>query len=202
MAAAVAMCRARGCRYASTHTTSAHRCGTCHVYGHGQMECGRTERIAALRGDDSAQPEEMPEEARCGVRGCAYAWSHSTEAHHCFRCGVRGDGEHACARPLSPPLFPATNARDSASASASGGGAGGGAAAPAASDDTREARCPHCMQVGEVNLAYTIYTASECSVCYEAGPCVVFSPCRHATVCATCARKMKVGGGADDDDDE
>jgi hypothetical protein len=32
-------CQVNHCRYSSSHTTQAHRCGTCGEFGHGQMEC-------------------------------------------------------------------------------------------------------------------------------------------------------------------
>lgn len=57
------------------------------MFGHGQVEC-RDEgaKRALLPWYDDA----MPEASRCSVPGCASAWSHAREAHHCFSCGERG----------------------------------------------------------------------------------------------------------------
>ena len=43
------ICRVRGCRYSSTHTTRHHRCGNCGELGHGVVECGNQTRIEYLK---------------------------------------------------------------------------------------------------------------------------------------------------------
>jgi hypothetical protein len=81
-------CRVRGCRFAHSHVTFAHKCTTCGEYGHGQLECGRLERIHAL---DSQDPHKdmMPVSDYCTIPACTFPWTHTTSAHHCATCGSR-----------------------------------------------------------------------------------------------------------------
>ena len=70
-----------------THITTAHRCGTCGTFGHGQVECGKHDNIQALfRMIQSQDCMNTP----CTISGCTWSWSHTTEAHHCTQCGRRG----------------------------------------------------------------------------------------------------------------
>lgn len=101
-----AMCRAQGCRHASTHLTAAHLCGRCGRFGHGQIECGNTQRILALASpaDDGATTtrstlssgvyEAMPHTLQCRVRGCPWPHTHHTQAHHCTSCLKRLGSRH------------------------------------------------------------------------------------------------------------
>lgn len=50
--------------------------------------------------------------------------------------------------------------------------------------------CPQCKVLSEINLDNLLFTASECIVCYESAPSVVFSACRHTNVCRACALRL------------
>lgn len=81
-------CRVSGCRYADTHTTAWHTCGTCGASGHGQMECGRVAACAELR---RFVNDVLPPSQQCSLCGeCAF---HTTEAHRCTVCSLHG---HQC----------------------------------------------------------------------------------------------------------
>lgn len=109
------LCNVAGCRYASTHLTCAHRCGTCGAYGHGQMECGDARKVTRLASLPSVASIATP----CGVPACTYPWSHTSDAHHCAACGFRGPG-CTCRRARSSiltkqcPLCKQTSAVDTA----------------------------------------------------------------------------------------
>jgi len=53
-------CRVQLCRYSTFHLTEKHKCGTCHKFGHGRMECGHPDKIAAL-----ANPMTQLEKSVC-----------------------------------------------------------------------------------------------------------------------------------------
>lgn len=83
-------CIAGGCRFADTHVTSAHRCGACGLFGHGQVECGNPDRVRALHRVGGTI--QFPPHMHCAVPSCQLAWTHTTAAHHCETCGQRGQG--------------------------------------------------------------------------------------------------------------
>ena len=80
-------CKVNSCRFSQFHTTIAHRCGRCNQYGHGLIECNdhslKQHLIQFL-------DERMPSQLHCNFHGCSYPTSHSSDSHHCFRCGERG----------------------------------------------------------------------------------------------------------------
>ena len=79
-------CRVAKCRYAYTHVTMGHKCGTCGAFGHGQLECGNDARIASLQRFlyDTV-------DVWCTAPGCAQRATHTTGAHHCAQCQMRAD---------------------------------------------------------------------------------------------------------------
>ena len=82
-------CRVRACRFKATHTTAGHRCGSCGLYGHGILECGKRDAIQRLK-ESFLQAERV--DHPCTVEECTHPWTHVMEAHHCGRCGERGGG--------------------------------------------------------------------------------------------------------------
>jgi hypothetical protein len=88
----VALCRVCGCRFANSHTTPSHRCGTCQQVGHGQIECGNPHTTNLLQ---QYMQDAMPHDQQCGVHKCATPTSHSTAAHQCSTCLKYG---HQCLR--------------------------------------------------------------------------------------------------------
>lgn len=79
-------CRVRNCRHPTTHTTVAHRCGTCGQFGHGQMEC---QNIPLREGLVRFHGERINFLRRCTVPNCPHPDTHSSSAHHCTKCGRR-----------------------------------------------------------------------------------------------------------------
>ena len=51
-------------------------------------------------------------------------------------------------------------------------------------------KCPHCNVTGPVDLNNSYFTNSECIVCTEVAPCVLFEACRHINVCSSCADRL------------
>ena len=80
-------CRVAHCRFNDSHITAAHKCGICGMYGHGQVECGKSQLIDRLARTIQSQDSVM---TPCTIPGCTWNWSHKTEAHHCSTCGTRG----------------------------------------------------------------------------------------------------------------
>ena len=77
-------CRVQGCRHSTYHTTVAHRCGACGEFGHGRMECQNPrerERLSRYHG------ETINFLRRCTVPNCPHPETHSTQSHHCTKCG-------------------------------------------------------------------------------------------------------------------
>jgi len=157
-------CAAVGCRFPSSHVTCAHRCGTCNAYGHGQRECNNQELIRILQ--STYDQDTMPADKECSFLGCQYKWSHNAEAHHCFSCGTRGADQNCCVR-----LSQTSTGRN-------------------IQEDRVSRKCAHCKVIGPVDLAFELFTGSDCTICMETKPCIIFSACRHAVVCADCARRL------------
>ena len=82
-------CKVNGCRYAATHTTVAHKCGTCGGYGHGQTECADHNLVRQLSFFflETIDPSE-----RCTAPLCSNRATHTTQGHACRFCDVFADG--------------------------------------------------------------------------------------------------------------
>lgn len=93
----VKYCMISWCRFAHSHCTAGHLCGTCGKKGHGQVECGDPSKISALSGF----PQSLPESERCPVRGCVDKTIHTLAGHRCDLCGDHGHPVSDCRlRPL------------------------------------------------------------------------------------------------------
>ena len=81
-------CKVTYCRHAHTHATSAHKCGTCGEYGHGQMECNNIEMREYLK---QFNEDTLPEENWCSHCPPTYECrkTHTTLSHICSKCGNR-----------------------------------------------------------------------------------------------------------------
>lgn len=86
-------CNVLGCRYPHAHSTSAHKCGGCDDFGHGQMECGDSENIAALV---LLEDRLLPNNLQCTMPGCMYPETHNIASHHCRYCLQKNHGERDC----------------------------------------------------------------------------------------------------------
>lgn len=79
-------CKVKCCRFPTTHNTSAHRCGSCGDFGHGQLECRKPIDIFNLRRFDYNIKVFC-----CRVPNCNSPTTHDTSAHYCNFCDMRGD---------------------------------------------------------------------------------------------------------------
>mgnify|MGYP003349435074 CR=1 FL=1 len=61
-------CKVQECRFKTSHTTKGHKCGKCHNYGHGQLECDNPELKERLR---EYWNEEMLENDKCNFINCS-----------------------------------------------------------------------------------------------------------------------------------
>ena len=91
-------CNVKRCRFSNTHTTSFHKCGRCHQYGHGILECGNEAKIAEL---SRLTQFEIPCTEWCTSISCSNRYTHTLEAHNCIICGKRG----ACEEHDTSSLF-------------------------------------------------------------------------------------------------
>lgn len=153
-------CKVSGCRFPTTHLTRAHRCGRCGVFGHGLLECAHPTRRQRLR-------QESPSFYRgvfdCLVANCEEPWSHTTAAHHCPSCGVRG--------------WMASNCCAASSNNVQG-------------DDNPLISCPTCRTLSPIDEREVF--GNGCVICFDAAAaCVVFSACRHANVCKGCFVELR-----------
>lgn len=144
-------CQVRHCRFPSSHATCDHRCGTCGMSGHGQLECGSPTKIQALVYHPLFR-RSLPPSLWCTATDCPTYKTHTTAAHHCDVCGRHGLTNHtiSCAK--------------------------------------RSATCPLCKVASVAHRQ--VFTGSDCVICMEAGPVVVFEACAHAVVCQTCVERL------------
>jgi hypothetical protein len=73
-------CTAQNCRYPTSHTIDAHRCGACRKFGHSAPQC---KKISPL-----------PTKEYCTVKFCTFPQSHKTCAHFCYYCSDIHDEKH------------------------------------------------------------------------------------------------------------
>ena len=90
-------CKVRGCRFSTTHVTSFHQCGTCRMFGHGQVECNDREAIKQLQNHS----HDVLTENLCQVENCTHKNKHTTSGHCCPYCGKR-DNAHMKQCPSKP----------------------------------------------------------------------------------------------------
>ena len=79
-------CKVKYCRYPHTHTTKYHKCGTCNQTGHGQVECGKPDKISSLRIFDNDFIDICHQ---CTVPQCTDKTTHIYSSHICINCGRR-----------------------------------------------------------------------------------------------------------------
>jgi hypothetical protein len=83
-------CNVSKCRFSSYHITSSHKCGSCHKYGHGVMECNDITKITQLH---SIPQHCIPKEKQCS---CLYGSFHTIEGHICKSCKKFGHNYYDC----------------------------------------------------------------------------------------------------------
>lgn len=185
-------CRVRGCRFPTTHITRAHVCGRCKCRGHGQMEHGNYEWIEQLESWSAREPP-LPEDMHCTVSRCREPWSHTSLAHHCDTCGVRGicldcnpsltaesdsDNDRRTASSLMTDAYWSryTHTTERVSSSV-----------------PTFLPCPMCRT--KTSVDGPIYVSGDgrgtCVVCFDDSPLYMFSACRHACICETCLQRIR-----------
>ena len=146
----------------------------------------------------------MPE---CKVRACRFKATHTTAGHRCGSCGMYGHGILECGngdavRKLRASFLQTERVDDPCTVEGCthawthvveahhcgrcgerGGGCG-------CEREEEQKKCPHCRLVSRVDVERPVHTGSECCVCMDVKPCVVFEACRHATVCVDCALRL------------
>ena len=81
----MSLCLAKNCRFSSSHSTCAHKCGKCHQLGHGQVECGDEEQIKKLVENPLFSAELK--DNWCCIPSCKNRKTHVLESHNCELCG-------------------------------------------------------------------------------------------------------------------
>lgn len=146
----------------------------------------------------------MAPQKRCLAKGCRFSWTHVTSYHRCGACGSLGHGKRECKDPVerrrlffsasrSPPSMPpedwcsvpGCDCPDTHSSSAHHCRHCGKRSEGSPCCET--GRCPMCNTFGKVLWDLEVFTGSDCAVCFERAPCVVFETCKHANVCKRCA---------------
>ena len=87
------ICKVKFCRYNTTHVTKGHKCGSCHIYGHGNYECKNYRAKNLLRFYLS---DLLSEEDKCKFSGCLKCYEHKTESHSCDYCNALSHSVETC----------------------------------------------------------------------------------------------------------
>ena len=145
----------------------------------------------------------------CRVRGCRFPHSHVTGGHVCGSCGQRGHGVQECGKEsLIERLYDyfgndmvedhctVEGCDDPHTHSTSGHHCK--RCNVRTTDSTccntilENCVCPICRCENHfVNLSRKVYAqGSECVVCFNEGPLVLFDTCGHVCVCSDCARRL------------
>lgn len=95
-------CKVQGCRYSTFHMTSAHQCGKCKFFGHGQQEC---ENQHLKKNLESFHNDILNVNDYCKVKGCTFPETHKTEGHCCLYCGKREGHMKLCPIVDSTTIF-------------------------------------------------------------------------------------------------
>lgn len=148
---------------------------------------------------------------RCFVADCRHAHTHVTAGHRCGRCGGYGHGQRECGSaretrelrerygtdtlPL-PERCPVPTCAYRHIHTEQGHYCRScktfGCTVPTCRTRSGVSiQCPVCRVVNPaVDITAVVYTGSDCTVCMDTQPCVVFPTCRHACVCPTCAVRL------------
>lgn len=89
----IAYCKVYKCRFAHSHVTAGHKCGTCGCYGHGIVEHGNTSRCQKLK---MYFDDRMPTHLACTRAKCNNSTLHMTSGHICELCNKNTHSEANC----------------------------------------------------------------------------------------------------------
>ena len=84
-------CKVKNCRYNYSHTTGRHRCGTCKMLGHGQIECNNIDLINKL-----LEYNKHSVQTPCTIIECVDKNTHTIEGHDCLYCKSRKEHLKYC----------------------------------------------------------------------------------------------------------
>jgi len=196
-------CRVQGCRFKTSHVASAHRCGVCEKFGHGEIECGNQRKMYNLT--ENSKDDKLIPSAHCDLKHCDYRWSHSSSAHHCRKCGERAHCETECPqnrrRHRRGSIFSRWEADSIMMAE------------NVESEDVEEkkdmdddevdemdeetkpaskyvVKCPSCRKYNVFTDLKKVFVDSQCVACMDDKAQVLFPVCSHICVCITCCGKM------------
>lgn len=93
-------CKVKHCRFPNSHVTSGHRCGTCHNYGHGQLECSSDMLKNNLTNMYASERLRISE--ACSVPNCRHSLYHKTNSHFCTVCRTYGHDCNAYIQRMCP----------------------------------------------------------------------------------------------------
>ena len=95
-------CKVQGCRYSTFHVTSAHQCGKCKFFGHGQVECENQNKKKNL---ENFHNDTFHVNDYCTMKGCTFPETHKTDGHCCLYCGKREGHMKQCPSIDSTTIF-------------------------------------------------------------------------------------------------
>ena len=142
--------------------------------------------------------------SRCRVKGCRFPTAHTTWMHMCGTCGSFGHGQLECGDAsairrldggnrweccVQRRTCDVTDCRCPWTHTRASHHDRDDAEPELTEDQNIVRRCPQCRTISSVDTRVEIYTNAECIVCFDNVPKVVFRECRHAIVCAACARR-------------
>ena len=179
-------CMVDQCKYLHTHTTPSHTCGKCGRLGHGQLECGKTNKINYLTRYNN---DELPMNKWCSIPGCNYKKYHTNESHHCRSCKERAS-HSAINCPSNPRRF------NQVVPVPVPGPVPGPVPDPVpvpVPDLTNiiNKKCPICRIDSDIDTNTTLFTGAECCICMDSSKkMIIFKNCSHAQVCSECVLKL------------
>ena len=159
----MALCKVKYCRYNNLHVTEGHKCGKCHGYGHGQLECNDDHLKKAL---EIYKTHRLPKNLYCKITGCHFYWLHTSKAHICGTCNNYGHGQVECC----------TNKTQS----------------KIQSKIQMKIECPLCRVDNNILVDQKKIFGSEdiCKVCMDNNVQIYFPQCGHICICEECAVVM------------
>lgn len=191
-------CRVRGCRFNDSHIASAHRCGVCGQFGHGEIECGNQGSIDRLK--HLSRNDKLNENDYCDLKYCDYRWSHKRSAHHCIKCGERAHCVTDCpsAQQRSGGLFSRwemdsnmmENDSDSEKDDMYDDVSDSKNESKNSSGSKHVVKCPTCRKYNVFNDITKVFVDSECAVCMDNKAQVLLPTCSHVCVCIECCSKL------------
>jgi len=157
-------CKVTQCRFAHSHCTRDHVCGTCLAKGHGEIECHHPGRRAFLL---QFHNETLPPGKHCTVSDCISKEYHSADAHHCSICKIRT--QHASAEcPQAQQQIQNTN-----------------------TNIMYHVSCPICRSDNTItNPKKILGLSDQCCICMSNNVEILFPNCYHVCVCLDCLKNL------------